>query len=51
MKALLSVVAALLLCSCAGAPTMNGSVQSSFNGSTYTSGPTSADDPRFRNPQ
>jgi hypothetical protein len=51
MKALLSVVSVLLLCSCAGAPVMTGSMQSSFNGNTYTSGPTSADDPRLRSPQ
>jgi hypothetical protein len=51
MKALFSVVSVLLLCSCAGAPVMNGSMQSSFNGTTYTSGPTSADDPRLRSPQ
>jgi hypothetical protein len=51
MKALLTVVSVLLLCSCAGAPVMNGSIQSSFNGTSYTSGPTSADDPRLRSPQ
>jgi hypothetical protein len=30
---------------------MTGSTQSSFNGTTYTSGPTSADDSRLRSPQ
>ena len=46
MKGLLSIIAMLLLCSCAGAPT----VQSSINGNTYSPGPTSADDPRLRSP-
>lgn len=51
MKALLVVASVLLLCSCAGAPAMNGSIQSSFNGTPYTSGPTNADDPRLRSAQ
>lgn len=51
MKALITVVSVLLLCSCAGEPVMNGSVQSSFNGNTYTPGPTTADDPRLGSPQ
>ena len=51
MKALLAAVSVLLLCSCAGAPVMNGSMQSSFNGNTYASGPTNAADPRLRSPQ
>jgi hypothetical protein len=51
MKALLSIVAVLSLCSCAATPSMNGSVQSSINGTSYTSGPSSADDPRLRSPQ
>ena len=51
MKALSVLVPVLLLCSCAGAPVMSGSVQSSFNGTTYSPGPTSADDPRLRGAQ
>jgi len=51
MKALFVLVSVLLLCSCAGAPVMSGSVQSSFNGTTYSPGPTSADDPRLRGAQ
>ena len=44
MKALLSVASILFLCSCAGAPML----QTSFNGSTYVSPPTSINDPRMR---
>jgi hypothetical protein len=51
MKALFVLVSVLLLCSCAGAPVMSGSVQSSFNGTRYSPGPTSADDPRLRTSQ
>ena len=51
MKALLILVSVTLLCSCAGAPVMSGSIQSSFNGTTYSPGPTSADDPRLRSAQ
>jgi hypothetical protein len=47
MKILLGVLLVLVLCSCAGAPTM----RASFNGNTYTSGPTSVDDARLRSPQ
>jgi hypothetical protein len=47
MKTLLNVAWVLLLCSCAAAPT----VRTSFNGNSFTSGPTSADDPRLRSPQ
>lgn len=51
MKTLLGIGSILLLCSCAATPVMNGSIQSSFNGTTYTSGPTNANDPRLRSPQ
>ena len=51
MKAMLGAVLVVLLCSCAGAPVMTGSTQSSVNGTTFTSGPTSVDDPRLRSPQ
>ncbi|HUH93313.1 MAG TPA: hypothetical protein VL742_09235 [Casimicrobiaceae bacterium] len=48
MKALFVLVSVLLLGSCAGAPVMSGSIQSSFNGTTYSPGPTGPDDPRLR---
>ena len=44
MKTLLAVVSVLLLCSCAGAPML----QTSVNGNSYTSPPTSINDPRMR---
>jgi hypothetical protein len=47
MKSLLSVFSILFLCSCAAAP----SLRTSFNGSAYTAGPTSLDDPRLRSQQ
>ena len=47
MKTLLSVLSVLLLCSCAVAPSMRTSV----NGNTFTTGPTSVDDPRLRSTQ
>jgi hypothetical protein len=47
MKALLSAISVLLLCSCAAVPTL----QTSFNGTSYTSGPTSVNDPRLHSPQ
>jgi hypothetical protein len=47
MKTLLSVLSVLLLCACAAAPSLHTSV----NGSAFTSGPTSVDDPRLRSPQ
>jgi len=47
MKMILGALSIVLLCSCAGAPVM----QSSFNGSPYSPGPSSADDPRLRAPQ
>lgn len=47
MKRFLSAISVLLLCSCAATPTL----QTSFNGNTYASGPTSISDPRLRSPQ
>ena len=47
MKSWFCVFLALLLCSCAAAPAL----QTSFNGNTYASGPTSINDPRLRSPQ
>jgi hypothetical protein len=47
VKTLLGVLSVLLLCSCAAMPNM----RTSFNGNTYSSGPTSIDDPRLRSPQ
>jgi hypothetical protein len=44
MKSLLALAVALLLCSCASAP----SVHTGFADGAYTSGPTSASDPRLR---
>ena len=49
MRALLLVSSVLLLCACASAPTMT--MHSSFNGYSYTPGPTSADDPRLLSPK
>jgi hypothetical protein len=47
MRIYLCILSTLLLCSCAGTPTLHSSV----NGNSYTSGPTSADDPRMLSPQ
>jgi len=47
MKTMLFAISVLLLCSCATAP----SLQTSFNGHSFASGPTSLDDPRLRGPQ
>ncbi len=47
MKTMLCVISVLLLCSCATAP----SLQTSYNGHSFASGPTSLDDPRLRSPQ
>ena len=44
MKILSGVASILLLCSCAGAPIL----QTSVNGNTYVSPPTSISDPRMR---
>ena len=45
---LLSIFAfASLLCACSATPV----VHNSFNGYSYSSGPTSADDPRLRQPR
>ena len=43
MKTVLVIACALLLCACSTAPT----VSSSFAGQRWTSGPTSANDPRL----
>ena len=47
MKSLFCAAAVLLLCSCASAP----QVQTYMSGVRYSSGPTSANDPRLRSPQ
>ncbi len=47
MKTMLCVISVLLLCSCAAAP----SLQTSYNGQSFASGPTSPNDPRLRSPQ
>lgn len=49
MNWLLTAISVWMLCSCAGVS--GGSIQSSINGTSYTSGPMSADDPRLRSPQ
>jgi hypothetical protein len=46
MKAVLILGFACLLCACSAAPVMHTSI----NGYTYSSGPTSANDPRMRDP-
>ena len=47
MRTLLPLAALMLLASCASGPT----VHTSFDGYGYTSGPSSADDPRLLNPK
>ena len=47
MKLLSILALASLLCACSATPT----VHSSMNGYSYSSGPTSADDPRLRQPR
>lgn len=47
MKALLIAVVLLSLCACSSVPTMHTSV----HGGSFTTGPTSIDDPRLRSPE
>jgi len=47
MKFLLALAAVSLLCSCASAPQMHAE----FSGMPYGLGPTSANDPRLREPR
>ena len=47
MKTLLIVACAWILCSCSSAPMMH----TSYNGASFSSAPTSADDPRLQHPQ
>lgn len=47
MKALLMLGCTCLLCACSGAPVMH----TTFNGYGYSSAPTSASDPRLRQPR
>jgi hypothetical protein len=48
MKTMLCAISVLLLCSCATAPS---SLQTSYNGHSFASGPTSPNDPRLLSPQ
>jgi hypothetical protein len=50
MRKLVILFGVAALSACGSMPAMQSSVQSSFNGESYDSGPTSIRDPRFANP-